>query len=283
MKRVILMAGFFVMLSWCSLAQQHTLLWQVTGKNLKDTSYLYGTMHLICSDEVQLADSMIRKFSDTKQLYLEIDLDDPSTASTLREAAGTPTHLREIISKKKYQQLDHYFVKEVGLSMEALGMIKPFYLLSYTYKPVVGCTSPTSVEAVLMKMAHEQQKEVKGLETVERQTEIFKGVSTRKQAKILLKQVKKGKNLWHDYTTLLKLYKEGNVKSLRKATSKEPTKHINKLLIKQRNKEWTKLIPKIASEQGTFFAFGAAHLGGYHGMIRLLRREGYTVTPVYTK
>jgi len=30
----------------------------------------------------------------------------------------------------------------------------------------------------------------------------------------------------------------------------------------------------------TFFAVGAGHLGGPNGVIRLLKKEGYTVTPV---
>ena len=37
---------------------------------------------------------------------------------------------------------------------------------------------------------------------------------------------------------------------------------------------------QMAKGSSTFFAVGAAHLGGETGVIALLERAGYTVTPV---
>ncbi|MNY51075.1 TraB family protein [compost metagenome] len=47
-----------------------------------------------------------------------------------------------------------------------------------------------------------------------------------------------------------------------------------------RNRKWIPRIRRIASAKPTFFAVGAAHLGGEKGVIALLRKEGFTVTAV---
>jgi len=38
---------------------------------------------------------------------------------------------------------------------------------------------------------------------------------------------------------------------------------------------------KIKGDAPKLFAVGAAHLGGDNGVIALLRKEGYTLTPVF--
>ncbi len=36
----------------------NTLLWQISGKGLKEPSYLYGTMHIVCAEDAKLSDSL---------------------------------------------------------------------------------------------------------------------------------------------------------------------------------------------------------------------------------
>ncbi len=52
------------------------------------------------------------------------------------------------------------------------------------------------------------------------------------------------------------------------------------LLLTNRNKKWIPEIIEQAKLKPTFFAVGAAHLGNDVGVINLLRKQGYTVTPV---
>jgi outer membrane biosynthesis protein TonB len=41
-------------------------------------------------------------------------------------------------------------------------------------------------------------------------------------------------------------------------------------------------IEKHAKEQSSFFAIGAGHLGGAQGVIELLKKKGFRVTPVHS-
>jgi len=50
--------------TFCSFAQKtsvpeaNTLLWKISGKNLTRPSYIFGTMHMICANDIELSDSL---------------------------------------------------------------------------------------------------------------------------------------------------------------------------------------------------------------------------------
>src|SRR5690606_30285608 len=50
--------------------------------------------------------------------------------------------------------------------------------------------------------------------------------------------------------------------------------------LSQRNKNWVAELPKLIASQPTFIAVGAGHLAGTDGLLRLLRQQGYKITPI---
>jgi uncharacterized protein YbaP (TraB family) len=71
---------FWVIL--CSLNFVHaqslekTLLWKISGEGIKEPSYLYGTIHITCDN--QLPAKVLKALDKTQQLYLEINMDSPT-------------------------------------------------------------------------------------------------------------------------------------------------------------------------------------------------------------
>lgn len=55
------------------------------------------------------------------------------------------------------------------------------------------------------------------------------------------------------------------------------------ILLNDRNKNWVKQLITLMQNQSVFTAVGAAHLVGKEGLINLLRKEGYTLKPVFNK
>ena len=55
------------------------------------------------------------------------------------------------------------------------------------------------------------------------------------------------------------------------------------LLLVGRNKNWITVMQKMMTNQITFFAVGAGHLGGNNGVVNLLKAEGYILTPLNTR
>ena len=55
------------------------------------------------------------------------------------------------------------------------------------------------------------------------------------------------------------------------------------ILLYHRNQNWVKKLKTLLPEKSILVAVGAGHLPGEKGVINLLRKEGYKVTPVENK
>jgi uncharacterized protein YbaP (TraB family) len=81
---------------------------------------------------------------------------------------------------------------------------------------------------------------------------------------------------------LADLYKNQDLDKIDELSRKEDAgmdKYMD-LLLYDRNRKWAKALPGLFSSQSLLVAVGAAHLPGENGVINLLRKQGYTVTPV---
>ncbi len=277
-----IISALFLTISFISKAQvptENSMLWEVSGNGLNKPSYLYGTIHVICPDDLKI-DSLARaSFKSSEQLYLELDMDDPEMAEKMQKTMIGKTHLRYLLDEKNYEKLANFFKDRVGYSIDMLGMIKPFYLLSFTYSPMIGCSQPVSVESSFLRMATEQTKSVYGLETLEDQAKVFDNIPQKDQADMLYEYVHNFDKMQEAFQEMLKQYRNQDLVGLMNSASVSNLKNekFEHSLVNKRNERWAREIPQIASKKATFFAFGAAHLGGENGVISLLRKAGYKV------
>lgn len=80
---------------------------------------------------------------------------------------------------------------------------------------------------------------------------------------------------------MLELYRQKNLDALNNIMNDEDDlAAYNDILLTNRNEKWIPEIIEQAKIKPTFFAVGAAHLGNTNGVINLLRKKGYIVTPV---
>jgi uncharacterized protein len=275
-----LIAMYIPLFSIGQTPTENALLWEISGKGLQKSSYLYGTIHVICPDDLNISTNTKTAFNKTEQLYLELDLEDPELSAQMQRSMASNTHLKNLFKANDYEQLASFFKERTGYSIDVLGMIKPFYLLSYTYSPMIGCSQPISVEKSFVEMAYNQNKSIFGLETLQDQLSVFEKISQRKQADMLLGYIKDFEKMQESFQVMLKEYKEENLNALIKSSTNTYSDRYEHLLLDKRNKRWLKKMPKISNKKSTFFAVGAAHLAGEKGIINLLRKKGYTVTAV---
>lgn len=282
MKKICfyLIFGLLPLLSAGQEPIENALLWEVSGNGLQKSSYLYGTIHVICPDDLNISVATKTIFNKTEQLFLELDLDDTELSAQMQRSMASNTHLKNLLKANDYEKLASFFKERTDYSIDILGMIKPFYLLSYTYSPMIGCSQPISVENSFVEMAYKQNKNIFGLETLQDQLSVFEKISQRKQADMLLGYIKDFEKMQESFHLMLKEYKEANLNALVKSSSDAYSARYEYLLLDKRNKYWVKKIPKISKQKSTFFAVGAAHLAGERGVINLLRKKGYSVTAV---
>ncbi|HWV30012.1 MAG TPA: TraB/GumN family protein [Dyadobacter sp.] len=285
MKRVLLLL-VFCMLSIATPAQvpvENSLLWEISGRGLAKPSYLFGTIHLICPTDFSLSDSLKSTLSRTQQVALEMDMDDPGMMAgmmkTMNMTAGN--ELKKLVTEQEYQRLDRFFKDSVHVGLTMFERAKPFVLMGPLFNTVLDC-QPQSYEMALVELAGKQKSEVIGIETLEEQMAIFDTIPYKDQAKMLLTLIDSLPSARKEFKSLVALYKTQNINELYGMTLKSEfgMEGNEEVMLFARNQKWIPRIRRIASAKPTFFAVGAAHLGGERGVIALLRKEGFVVRAV---
>jgi len=263
---------------------ENTLLWKISGNGLKEASYLYGTIHITCDDK--LPPKAVKAMNETKQLYLELDMDDPALQQSMMGGMMMKEGktLTSLSSAEDFAVVDDFLKKQLGYSAQMFNTIKPFMISAMLYPKMIDCEMK-SIEGSLMTLSKEQNEEILGLETVQEQLAVFDAIPYDIQMNELVKTAKS--NLDNDKTEMdlmLKTYKSEDINAmvnLMKESENEITSKFEEVLLTDRNKKWIPKIEAIAKETPTFFGVGAGHLGGENGVIKLLKKAGYTVQPVF--
>jgi uncharacterized protein len=259
-----------------------SLMWEVSGKGLTQPSYLYGTIHINCKNRLTLSPKRQQLFARAKQLYLELDFDDPQLQNEITKYTQMPPgkNLRQLITPQEYKKAQKFFSERLNVSLDFFSTTKPFILTAIATPTGLKCPT-SSWEESLTKVAQQRKMEVKGLETVQEQFAVFDKISLKQEAAMLMEVVNNPEKSLKDFQQLLAAYDREDIPLLEKLSKADPrTKKLTKALLDDRNRKWIPQIAKIAKNQPTFFGFGAAHLVGKQGVVALLRQAGYTVKPI---
>lgn len=285
-QRFLYFLSFFLTIGFAQ-AQAPTeasLLWKIEGKNVPTPSYLYGTIHLICPSDFVMSDTLKGCLKQTEQLTLEIDMDDPGLMMAMAKsmAMAEGKQLKQLLDSTDYGRLNRYFKDSVGLAIAPFERAKPFMLMSVLLNRVLAC-QPQSYELSLMGLAKKQKSEVIGLETVEEQMAVFDSIPYADQARMLVTLMDSMPQARREFEKMVEVYKRQDIAGLYALTLEsefDMEKH-QEVLLTDRNKRWIPIIEQQVAEKPTFIAVGAAHLGGEEGVIALLRKAGYRVSPIF--
>lgn len=262
---------------------ENSTLWKIEGSGLNKASYLFGTIHITC--DATLENDVIKALDETKQIVLEIDMDDPDMQDKMMKGMYMKDGktLKSIVNDEDYQAIDSLFISKMGISVKMIENVKPFFLTSMLYPKFIDCPME-SFEAELMKVAKEQNEEIFGLETIDDQINVFEVIPYEDQVKDLVRTAKD--NMAYDkanFAKLLSIYKDENITDMLNIMNDDNYSSVAEYqdeLLDNRNINWIPKIKEYAEKQATFFGVGAGHLAGENGIINLLRQAGYTVTAV---
>ncbi len=255
-----------------------SLLYEISGKGLTQPSYLYGTFHLLCQQDLNLSPVTLEKVKAADQVYLELDMDDPKEISAMMGKMYMKDQvLKDLMPEADYEYVKSFFKDSLKLNLESMQKVKPFVLMTMVYPKMLGCT-PGSPELVFAEQATAAKKPVLGLETVDYQFSIIAKPGEKKSAEQLVEYVKNFQKSKKEFEESLALYKSQDIEALYLSTLKdEQFKDQVQDLLWTRNANWIPIITKAIQEKPSFFAVGAGHLGGDKGVLALLKKEGYTV------
>jgi len=265
----------------------NTLLWEISGKGLTAPSYIFGTFHLLCKEDIHFSNSLKQAVSNSHEIYLELDMDDPATLMSglmLMNMKGGKK-LKDLYKPEAYKRLSDYFKDSLQTPIAMLQGMKPEFLIALLYPKMMPCSATGSVEEEVMQLAKKEDKEIKGLETMAFQASLFDSIPYEKQAEELLNTLDSMEKSKKYFGQMLRAYKDQRLDEIEKiAIDPEFGFEENQdMLLDNRNKNWVKQLKEIMKKGPVFTAVGAGHLVGKAGLIALLRKEGYTVRGLENK
>ncbi len=273
-----------------SSTNQNALLWEISGKELSQPSYLFGTIHMIGKEDFILSDSTKAALNRSAQVTFEINMEDMTDFSKImplmmQAFMKNDTTLSDLLSSEEYGIVEAHFQK-IGLPLVFLQKIKPMFLSAFGAEDLFSAQGNSdevvSYEFELMKLAQDGDKNIQGLETAEFQMSMFDSIPYKVQAQMLVETIKSGNSDDQEFKKMVELYKNQDIEGMQDLM-KDDQEGIGKyeeLLLINRNKNWIPLMAEMMMEKPTFFAVGAGHLGGKSGVINLLQAEGYQLKPI---
>jgi uncharacterized protein len=262
-----------------------TLLWKISGKHLQKNSYLFGTMHVLCQEDAHLSDNLKMAIRQTEEIYFEINLDDiMGMVQSMKYMRMTDNRkLSDLLDSADYNKVRAYFEKQGSiLPFTLLERLKPLLISSLIEEDGLNCQVTNGMELVIQKEAHQQSKKIRGLETAQFQAGLFDSIPYEMQAKDLVNYIDSIDYYKKTTSELVSVYREQNLERIDELTRTGDAAMSNyvDLLLYGRNRKWIDSLKTILPARSVLIAVGAGHLPGANGLISLLRKAGYSVTPV---
>lgn len=287
MKRILSLFIFFFIFGAVSFAEDGKgILWKISGNNLSQASYLFGTIHTDRPEVLNLPAKVKKIFNQSESFSAEVNLD-LTTIMKVSQLMMLPEQqsLKSLLDKSVYQ-------KSIAIA-GALGI--PEFMLNRMRPWAVAVTisMPKQESQLVLDMklymdAQQSGKRVYGLESIEEQLSAFQTMSIENQI-AMLNETLAQHHLFEDmFKELLTAYLNRDLAELQSLDKKYQSKsnqelesYLRKELLEKRNIRMYERMQERLEEGNAFIAVGALHLPGEQGLINLLRRQNFTVTPVY--
>lgn len=267
------------------IAETPGLLYKITGKDLKKPSYLFGTIHIVCPNDMFSMEKLGGYIDQTDQLIMELDMDNAAEMMAIGQGMqmADGKTLKDFLTAEQFVKVDEMFKSYMGFSAENVKQIKPFIssVMILTSPKALGC-APDSYELSFLKAAAEKKKPIEGLETVALQFAAFEKTPLEKQTRALYEMALNPQKSVDQFKKLVETYKTQDVENLYVLIDAQmkSEKDLQGILLDERNKDWIPKIEKAMGEKSSFIAVGGGHLGGTNGVVKLLRAKGYKVEAI---
>lgn len=289
MKRLQLIA--FFLLSF--IFSQAQLLWKVSGNGLKETSYIFGTHHLIPLSFLDSIPGLYKSFNTCNAVVGEVVINSIDATSKIKQASMMPDHktIKDFLDSTKYHIVDNELKTTLKIGLNELSRLHPSLILSLyeieLFRRVTKVYDDAQSDSYFQIAANEKGKKVFGLETIDKQIELlFDTKDLQSQADLLFETIQSKDSVSNEMITLNTLYKKGNLDKLylfSKNTENKTGISDEKMveLLDKRNEAWITQLPDLMRKNNCFIAVGALHLPGKTGIIEKLRALGYKVKAAY--
>lgn len=283
MKKIIVALLSITIITITANAQESALLWKIEHEELENPSYLFGTIHLICQEDMIDFPAVDVALTRVDKVVFELDFSDPELAHEMmrlsQNSAGKP--IVDYLNADQTEVIDNYLSQHFGAGLSHMGNLKPFVIMTMTMQAMIECnTQPFSYEGFLLQKAQEYSLSVSGLETPEFQFSVMDKIPNDVYVEGLIDIIEDPDSVKILFDTMADQYLEQDIESLYNLFMESEMGVYQQEILDNRNKAWISDMPSFMNKGPVFFAVGAGHLAGKNGVINLLRTKGYTLTPI---
>ena len=259
------------------------LLWKINKAGTK-TSHLYGTIHVSDVEITTLPEAVNKALNESSQFVMEALPDMEQLALFSRSMFfNDGTLLSSLVDKPIYDNTKQ-ILAAYRLGADAVSVMKPWAaFLLMNYPPDDG----EPLDMVLLSLAKQNGSQVAGLETLKEQATLFSDLSISEQVKLLTDTVCHYDLVEQDFQVMKAFYLKRDLGGLynyaqRFSMEDKPVyEKLMKKLIKDRNYIMAERMQPLLEQGNAFVAVGAMHLPGKEGILAILEKQGYSVSPVY--
>ncbi|WP_185152624.1 TraB/GumN family protein, partial [Fulvivirga aurantia] len=285
----IMLTGF----AYGQREETYNLLWKIERKGLKKASYLFGTIHINDERAFAFSDSVLVAFQQADILALEVSNDDYVKYSLANRKKDSKNELKAQLGNDDYQVLRQKVMDESQVDIDQLSNINPMLIEQLLNRKFTNAKEQRKLDLdnYLFYTAKRLGKEVVGLEKIGDGIRASKGFNTRFDQEYFVKRYIEKKDslsgfdqgkilkeiMTKEFNTLVNLYYSGDIETIAARYNSRQQVLLDMI---GRNKQMVGRLDSLMQNTSVFCAVGAGHLGGENGMIDMLKRRGYSLTPL---
>ncbi|MGM9705277.1 MAG: TraB/GumN family protein [Prevotella sp.] len=298
------MKKFFMTALVClsfALAANAQLLYKISGKDLKQPSYIIGTHHLANVAFIDKIAGVKEALNDVAQVYGEIcwdDITNPDSMKIMQQTMMLPDGktLKDVLSKAQYDKLNGYLKNTMGVgldhpqvaaqmgSMSPMALLTQLQVLTFVMKHMGEFDPSSTFDQYFQAQAKKNNMHIGGLETLSFQSNLlYRSATMERQIEQLLAFIDNTEKNAELMEKMTEAFYAQDIKALKTAmdtkmgNAGDSTPEENAALIDNRNARWAETMPAIMADKPTLFVVGAGHLPGDKGVLALLTNAGYTI------
>lgn len=262
-----------------------------------EPSWVMGTMHMSDPRVLNMPEAARKAYDNASTIVIESTdvLDKGKMAAFMLEhpeytMLPPGETLKKILDPADYMTVENG-LKKRGISIETVSHMRPWIISTMIALPACEMARRASgvqmLDIELAAGARSKGKDVEGLETLKDQIGAIASLPMSVNLKGLVETTKLGDELPDIMETMISLYRSGDLGMLwpflRSLSAEEDDGgygEFEKTMVTARNHTMAEHAGRFIDRGNAFIAVGALHLPGEEGLIALLAKAGYRVSPV---
>jgi hypothetical protein len=283
--RLMLAPLLFCALSAPALARSpgevNVFAWQAVKAGARP-DILVGTMHVAVGNGQKLPAALLTRLKAASRFAMEVDLKSVDPTSVARYITlPAKDSLKKQMKPASWNKLVALGGQH-GLAAEQIDHLAPWYI-GMAFLDIAP-PADQLMDAQLRAEAERAKVPATFLETADQQFQALASVSRKEELAQLQELLDKPDQPKQELAQLTKAYQGGDLDGVKKLLF-EPDRvklypDFYKKLFYDRNARWTPKLTAMLAKDDAFVAVGLGHLIGEKGLLAVLAKQGYKVTPL---